>query len=89
MGFGIRVLLSGWRYPELPADGPCGIVVHLAVPRNRALATVGRVDPDGVRPPLTQGLASVRAQVAQQLDSLHDTAPVGTSRTSVLTTKCR
>src|SRR5579884_2132027 len=80
---------SGRRDSQLPADRPRGVVIDLPVPRNGALTAVGRVDPDGMSLALAQRLAAVRPQVSQHVHALHDTAPAGTSRTSVLATRWR
>ncbi len=78
-----------WRHVELAADGAGGVVVHLAVPGDGTLPQVGRVHPDGMTAAFSQQSAAVRPQVLQQVHPLHDTAPVGTSRTSLLASRCR
>ena len=50
--FGAWKAHSGRRHPQLSADGPSGVVVHLAVPRDRTLPSVRWVDPYGMAPAL-------------------------------------
>ncbi len=78
-----------FRNAQLAADRPRRVFVDLSVARHGTLPPVRRIDPNRMAPPLSLQTTPESPQVPDQILPLHDTAPVGTSRTPVLARRCK
>jgi len=74
---------------QLTTDRPRRVVIHLAVTRDGRLMVVRWVHPHRVPPSLPEQPTTMLAEVPEQVLTLHDTTPAGTSRTSELAPKWR